>query len=201
MKIKSAVFERSATDLASCPRWALPEFAFIGRSNVGKSSLINSLTQRRDLAKVSNTPGKTQLINFFVINGTWSLVDLPGYGYAKLAQVQRFDFNESSADFLEGRRNLRRVFVLLDSRLPPQAIDLEFVRWLDATRVPFACVFTKTDKQSASHAQVNVELFKQQMAEWRADMPGVFLTSARTGSGRTELLGYIEQALAEKLRA
>jgi len=201
MKIKSAVFERSATDLASCPRWALPEFAFIGRSNVGKSSLINSLSERRALAKVSDTPGKTKLINFFVINGTWSLVDLPGYGYAKLAKVQRFDFNEASADFLEGRRNLRQVFVLLDSRLPPQAIDLEFVRWLDDSRVPFAFVFTKTDKQSASHAQVNVALFKQQVSQWRREPPPIFLSSARTGSGRGEILSFIEKALAEPLRA
>jgi GTP-binding protein len=201
MKIKSAVFETSATELASCPRWALPEFAFIGRSNVGKSSLINSLSERRDLAKVSDTPGKTQLINFFVINGNWSLVDLPGYGYAKVAKVQRFDFNEASADFLEGRRNLRRVFVLLDSRLTPQAIDLEFVRWLDASQVPFAFVFTKTDKQSASQAQVHVELFKQQVSEWLRDMPKIFLSSAKTASGRKDILGFIEQALNEPLRA
>lgn len=168
----------------------------IGRSNVGKSSVINMLSERRDLAKVSGTPGKTRLINFFVINGAWSLVDLPGYGYAKVARQQRFDFNEASADFLQGRPNLRRVFVLIDSRLTPQAIDLEFVRWLDQTRVPFAFIFTKTDKQSAAQTQANVELFKQRVSEWRGELPDIFPCSAATGSGRGAILGEIDRLLA-----
>src|SRR5688572_14106958 len=137
MKIKSATFEVSAPELRACPRWALPEFAFIGRSNVGKSSLINLLTERRDLAKVSATPGKTKLINFFVINGTWSIVDLPGYGYAEVGRQRRLEFHAAVADLLAGRRNLRCVFVLIDSRLPPQPIDLEFLRWLEGVSVPF----------------------------------------------------------------
>src|SRR5215216_483190 len=126
MKIHSAAFELSAPSIDTCPKWALPEFAFIGRSNVGKSSLINLLTEKRDLAKVSDTPGKTKLINFYVINDRWSLVDLPGYGYAHVSRKERSAFNVAVAEFLEQRRNLALVFVLLDSRLPPQPIDLEF---------------------------------------------------------------------------
>ncbi|MEN9632184.1 MAG: hypothetical protein RL077_588 [Verrucomicrobiota bacterium] len=195
MRIISAEFQVSAPDLNSCPRWGLPEFALIGRSNVGKSSLINVLTERRALAMVSDTPGKTKLLNFFVINAKWSLVDLPGYGYANVAKSQRADFNEATADFLAGRKNLRRIFVLIDSRLPPQAIDLEFLRWLDTGHVPFALIFTKTDKQSAAKGQVNVELFKKAMIGLRSEMPEIILSSARTGSGRTEILGSIERAM------
>lgn len=201
MKIKTAEFEASAPDLASCPRWALPEFALIGRSNVGKSSLLNALSDRRDLAKVSSTPGKTKLMNFFVINGTWSLVDLPGYGYAKVGRQEQLEFNESTGDFLEGRRNLRRVFVLIDSRLPPQAIDLEFVRWLDAGHVPYAFIFTKVDKHSATQAQANVTLFQQRVAEWRQEQPAFFLSSAKTGRGRSEILAHVTAALREPIRA
>jgi GTP-binding protein len=130
MKIKSAVFEKSAPTLATSPRWTLPEFAFIGRSNVGKSSLINLLTENNKLAKASDAPGKTKLINFFRVNTNWCLVDFPGYGYAKVAQEQRVDFNEAVADFIEQRETLRHLFVLIDSRLTPQKIDLEFVRWV-----------------------------------------------------------------------
>lgn len=195
MRIISAEFQVSAPDLNSCPRWGLPEFALIGRSNVGKSSLINVLTERRALAMVSDTPGKTKLLNFFVINAKWSLVDLPGYGYANVAKSQRADFNEATADFLAGRKNLRRIFVLIDSRLPPQAIDLEFLRWLDTGHVPFALIFTKTDKQSAAKGQVNVELFKKAMIGLRSEMPEIILSSARTGSGRSEILGSIERAM------
>src|SRR5687767_4951681 len=138
MKIKSAEFEVSAPDIRACPAWALPEFAFIGRSNVGKSSLINLLAERRELAKVSVTPGKTKLINFFVVNGAWSLVDLPGYGYAVIGKQRRLEFNEAVADFISSRRNLRCVFVLIDSRLPAQQIDLDFLSWLEGTHAPFA---------------------------------------------------------------
>ncbi|MSU49127.1 MAG: YihA family ribosome biogenesis GTP-binding protein [Opitutus sp.] len=195
MRIKSAVFEVSAPNLKSCPRWGLPEFAVIGRSNVGKSSLINSLTERRALAMVSDTPGKTKLMNFFVINSNWSLVDLPGYGYANVSREKRADFTEATADFLSGRKNLRRIFVLIDSRLPPQAIDLEFLQWLDTGHVPFVLIFTKTDKQSASKSQANIALFKQQMAGMRREMPEILLSSAKTGSGRTEILASIERAM------
>jgi len=201
MKILSAVFEVSAPSLELCPRWALPEFAFIGRSNVGKSSLINLLAQRRELAKVSDLPGKTRLINFYVMNDRWSLVDLPGYGYAAVAKKEHRAFNEAVAEFLGQRRNLVRVFVLIDSRLPPQAIDLEFVRWLGGCRAPFALVFTKADKQSAAQSQANIALFKARIAEWRPEVPEIFLSSSRTKSGRAEILGCIEAALAQTNRA
>jgi GTP-binding protein len=201
MKIKAAEFDVSAPDLRSCPKWALPEFAFIGRSNVGKSSLINLLTERRDLAKVSDTPGKTKLINFFVINGAWSLVDLPGYGYAAVGEQRRLEFNEAVADFLSGRRNLRCVFVLIDSRLSPQSIDLEFIRWLAGCTVPFALVFTKTDKQSAAQGQANVDLFKKAMGELRADLPAILVSSAKTRVGRGEILNYVEDTLTKHNRS
>jgi GTP-binding protein len=196
MKIKSANFELSAPDLNRCPAWALPEFAFIGRSNVGKSSLINLLTERRELAKVSDTPGKTRLINFYAINQRWSLVDLPGYGFAEGNQRERAAFNVAVADYLEQRSNLVRVFVVIDSRLAPQAIDLEFVRWLGTSHANYALIFSKTDKQSLTRTQANIALFKTRLAEWRADMPEIFLSSAAKKSGRTEILGCIEAALA-----
>jgi GTP-binding protein len=197
MKIKTAEFEVSAPDLRSCPEWALPEFAFIGRSNVGKSTLVNLLTGQRDHAKVSDAPGKTKLINFFVINGAWCLVDLPGYGYAEVGKQRRLEFNDAVADFLSGRRNLRRVFVLIDSRLPPQAIDIEFLRWLEGERVPFSLVFTKIDKQSASKARANVDVFTQAMGAWRTDLPEIFASSSVSRAGRSDILGCIEGVLAQ----
>ncbi len=200
MKIKSAEFDVSAPDLRSCPKWALPEFAFIGRSNVGKSSLINSLTDRRALAKVSVTPGKTQLINFFVINGAWSLVDLPGYGYAKVGRQRRLEFNEAVAGFISGRRNLRCVFVLIDSRLEPQPIDIEFLRWIEGIKVPYALIYTKTDKQSSTQTESNIAAFKKVMSEWREELPDLLISSAKTGLGRTAVLNYIEAVLAKANR-
>ena len=191
MKITSAAFETSAPDLRSCPTRSLPEFALIGRSNVGKSSLINSITHRKELARTSNTPGKTQLINFFLINEVWRLVDLPGYGYAKVGQQQRLDFNAAVAEFLADREMLRRVFVLIDSRLPPQPVDIEFIRWLEEVGRPFALVFTKMDKHSATQGRASVERFKQRVGEWRSELPPILMTSAETGAGRGELLGMI----------
>ncbi len=196
MKIKSALFDLSSPDLKSCPKSPLPEFAFIGRSNVGKSSLINMLCERKDLAKVSVTPGKTKLINFFLINGTWSLVDLPGYGYANVGRKDRDDFNKAVADYLEHRTNIIRVFVLIDSRLPPQKIDLEFISWLGNCSVAFALIFTKADKLSAAQVQANIEQFKQSMAEEWEDLPELFTCSSKTKQGRTEILNYVEQTLA-----
>lgn len=197
MKIKSAEFEVSAPDLSSCPKWALPEFAFIGRSNVGKSSLINLLTERRELAMVSDAPGKTKLINFFIINGAWCLVDLPGYGHAAVSHRRRLEFNEAVADFLSSRRNLRCVFVLIDSRLPPQPIDIEFLRWLENCKVRFALIFTKTDKQSASQGHANIEVFKKAMGQWRPDLPEIFASSSKTRAGRSDILDCIEATLAK----
>jgi GTP-binding protein len=199
MKIKSAVFQLSAPDLASCPQSVRPDFAFIGRSNVGKSSLLNALTQQKDLAKVSDLPGKTKLINFFLINNTWHLVDLPGYGFAKVTKDQRADFNESVADYLENRENLLCVFALIDSNLPPQRIDLEFLEWLGSTGTPFVLVFTKTDKLSAVRAQANIALFKKEISAWWPDeLPGIIVTSSKTGDGRGEILEVIAETLKAK---
>lgn len=197
VKIKSAVFELSAPDLASCPSWALPEFAFIGRSNVGKSSLINLLTDRRDLAKVSDLPGKTKLINLFVINERWSLVDLPGYGYAAVGHRERDEFNAAVSEYLTERANLSGIFVLIDSRLPPQRIDLQFVKWLSESGVAFGLVFTKTDKQSKTRTAESVALFMKTLAEGGCSVAEVFTSSAKTKEGRQELLGFIERKLSK----
>jgi len=196
MKIKSAVFETSAPTRASCPNWALPEFAFIGRSNVGKSSLINLLAERNALAKASVTPGKTKLINLFRFNSSWCLVDLPGYGYAKVARTERADFNQAVADYIEKRDNLRHLFVLIDSRLAPQDIDLQFVNWLTGVGVAFSLVFTKADKQSAAATAATVAAFKKASADFLPNFPAVFATSVTKKTGRTEILGAIEKELA-----
>ncbi len=191
MQIKSAEFVTSARSLAECPDWAYPEFAFIGRSNVGKSSMINMLAKRDRLAKVSATPGKTRLLNFFLMNQSWSLVDLPGYGFAKAAKSEKFDFNERAGDYLEQRANLRRVFVLIDSRHEPQRIDLDFLTWLGGTGVPFSLVFTKTDKQSAARTRVSVARFLETLAPLVSTAPEVLASSSKTGDGRSEILRVI----------
>ena len=202
MKIKSAEFEKSAPTLATSPRWTLPEFAFIGRSNVGKSSLINLLTERNALAKASVTPGKTKLINFFRINTNWCLVDLPGYGFAKVAREERADFNVAVANYIEKRDVLVHLFVLIDSRLTPQRIDVEFLRWLAGIEVAFSLVFTKTDKVSSSVVHSNISLFKQTMAEFLSQPPVIFATSSTKKSGRDELLAFIDTELTkEKMKA
>ena len=195
MQIKSAVFHISAPALEGAPDWERPEFAFIGRSNVGKSSIINMLTNKAALAKVSATPGKTQLLNFFVINETWCLVDLPGYGYAKIAKSEKINFNESVGDYIERRPNLRRVFVLIDSRLPPQRIDVDFIAWLVGGGVPFSLVFTKADKQSPAKTRKNAEIFVSSVAELVTTTPPIILSSSKNGSGRQEILKSIERSL------
>lgn len=197
MKIKSATFETSAPSLRAAPRLPLPEFAFIGRSNVGKSSLINLLAEKRDLAKVSDLPGKTRLLNFFTFNGNWRLVDLPGYGYAHVAKSERADFNEAVAEFLQRRATLRHTYVLIDVRHPPHGIDREFLGWLDAVRVPFSIVFTKADKQSAQQNQANVARFTQEVITGLAAAPAVFLSSAKTKAGRKEILAHVAHALTK----
>jgi len=198
MIIKSADYITSALDVASCPALGLPEFAVIGRSNVGKSSLINLLVGRKALARVSGTPGHTQMINFFSINERWTLVDLPGYGYAEAAKKIRRTFEPMISGFMTGRPNLARVFVLIDSRHPPQVIDLEFVQWLMSEGVPMALVFTKADKVTPTKVQTNIGLFQARMSEWCAELPRVFVTSATKGVGRGELLSFIGSALPEK---
>ncbi len=197
MKIKSAIFNMSARDLESAPDWDRPEFAFIGRSNVGKSSMINMLSNKDALAKVSSTPGKTQLLNFFVMNDLWILVDLPGYGYAKVAKSEKINFNESVGDYLERRENLRQVFVLIDSRLTPQPIDVDFVTWLGDCSVPFALVFTKADKQSAKKTQVTIDAFLETLPAHLAGIPPVIVSSSKERTGRVEILKLIEQGLTD----
>ena len=195
MIIKSAELEASAATAAAAPAGALPEFAFIGRSNVGKSSLVNLLAGRRDLAMVSATPGKTRLLNFFRINNAWRLVDLPGYGFAKGAQTERADFNVAVADYLERGANVVCVFVLIDAGIPPQRLDIEFIRWLDGCDVPFALVFTKADKIGHGRLQSAVAAFGRELAAAGVAMPEAFPVSARTKAGRDALRGFIEAQL------
>ena len=196
VNISSAIFDRSAPDLDSCPDESLPEFAFIGRSNVGKSSLLNMLSGRLDLARVSPTPGFTKLINFFTINRTWRLVDLPGYGFAAGARKARFKFNQAVDDYLRQRTSLCCVFALLDSGLPPQEIDVEFVAWLARNSVPFVLVFTKTDKATAATVEANIAAFTACISGWFEKLPAIFTCSAMAKQGRQELLGVINEAIA-----
>ena len=195
MKIKSVSFVVSNTDHKKCPEDGLPEFAFIGRSNVGKSSLINLLTGNKKLAKTSSTPGKTQLINHFVINDQWYLVDLPGYGYAKVSKSARSNWEKFIADYLTNRKSLMNIFILLDSRLEPQKIDLEFINWCGEKQLPFVLVFTKIDKLSSSALQRNTSKFKKEMLKTWEEMPLVFTTSSISGFGNEPILNYIDQIL------
>jgi len=196
MQIKSAEFTISNTEVSKCPLDGKPEFAFIGRSNVGKSSLINMLTSKKGLAKTSGTPGKTQLINHFLINEHWYLVDLPGYGYAKVSRTQRSSFERFISDYLTKRETLYNIFVLLDARLEPQKIDLEFMNWCGEKGLPFTMVFTKIDKLSSTALQKNLAKYKKEMLKVWAELPPVFTTSAQSGFGKEPLLNYIEQILA-----
>jgi GTP-binding protein len=198
VKIITAVFGGSSPDLASCPKSALPEFALIGRSNVGKSSLINMLTGSEGLAKVSQIPGKTQLINFFTINSAWNLVDLPGYGFAKVGKKGRRGFSEFVSDYLRHRPNLLGTFVLIDSRLSPQELDLEFLHWMVSSGLAFILVFTKTDSLSKQAARKNIESFLAHMSEITVEPPPYVLSSSKERQGRFEILDLIDAALAEQ---
>jgi GTP-binding protein len=195
MQIHSAEFIISARDDGGCPAWAHPEFAFIGRSNVGKSSLVNLLAMRHSLAKVSATPGKTRLINFFLMNRSWCLVDLPGYGFAKTSRHEKHEFLQSAGDYLETRPNLRRVFVLIDSRHPPQRIDLEFLEWLAGTGRPFSLIFTKTDKQSPAKTIASIERFQAAIAGLVAEQPEALSSSTQSRDGRAAILRAIGREL------
>ena len=197
MIIRSTALLGSAPDLASCPPSDLPEFAFIGRSNVGKSTIVNMLTQKKDLARVSGTPGKTQLINFFVINGSLTLVDLPGYGYAKVGRKERANFASFVSDYLQNRPNLMGTFVLIDSRLSPQQIDLDFLLWMVDCGLPFSLIFTKTDKLSPTAAKANIDAFLIRFQEISPDAPPVLASSSKLSRGRMEILELIASALAE----
>jgi GTP-binding protein len=191
VRIQSAKFELSALSLDTCPVSKLPEFAFIGRSNVGKSSLLNMLSNQTGLARVSKTPGRTREINFFTINDKWSLVDLPGYGFAKASKSDRARFNEFVSDYLTGRDNLRCAFVLIDSRHEPQEIDLSFVQWLAENQIPFSLVYTKGDKVKPTLVKQHIKLFTEAMSEWCEGEPEIFTTSAKSRDGRRELLEFI----------
>ncbi|MCG8577889.1 MAG: ribosome biogenesis GTP-binding protein YihA/YsxC [Flavobacteriales bacterium] len=192
MKINSAEFVMSNTEVAKCPKADRPEYAFIGRSNVGKSSLINMLTNNSKLAKTSGKPGKTQLINHFSINNDWYLVDLPGYGYAKVSKKLREKFEAFISNYLLERTNLMNVFVLIDSRHKPQQIDLEFMQWLGENGIPFSLVFTKVDKLKSQERKLFLKKYENEMLKIWAEMPPAFVTSATSGEGKDELLGYIE---------
>jgi GTP-binding protein len=197
MEITKAEFVQGSVDYANCPVTTKPEYAFIGRSNVGKSSLINTLTGRPGLAKTSQNPGKTQQINHFLINDSWYLVDLPGYGYAKVSQTERAKWEKMIRAYLLQRENLHCVFVLLDSRHPAQKSDLDFMRWLAEHGVPFAMLFTKTDKQSKTRTGALIDAYVARMLEEWEELPPYFLTSAESREGRDAVLSYISSLLAQ----
>ena len=197
MEIKQAEFSLSAPMVSMCPKDTKPEYAFIGRSNVGKSSLINMLTNNKKLAKTSSTPGKTLLINHFIINKEWYLVDLPGYGYAKRSKKEVEKLDQMIRGYILQREQLVNVFVLVDIRLEPQKIDIEFIEWLGVSSIPFAIVFTKADKLTANKARQAMEAYKKKLSETWEEMPPMFLTSAEKKDGRDDVLNYIEQINSE----
>lgn len=193
MKIKSAEFVISNTEYTKCPAPDKVEYAFIGRSNVGKSSLINMLTDRTKLAKTSGKPGKTQLINHFLINKEWYLVDLPGYGWAQVSKVDKQKWNKMNRNYITQRENLHNLFVLIDSRIPPQKIDLEFITWLGESQVPFSIIFTKADKPKNLKINANIKAFKVELKKIWEELPPTFVTSAAKKVGQKEILDYIQK--------
>lgn len=197
MTISSAEFSFSSSKLSQIPLDGLPEFAFIGRSNVGKSSLINMLTAHKGLAKVSATPGKTRLINHFLINKSWYLVDLPGYGYAKAGKTHRNEFAAIITDYITKSEKMHLLFVLIDSRHAPMKIDLDFMTMLGEKGVPFGIIFTKADKQNPRQTRLNVERYCETLSEWWEELPPVFVTSSEKRQGREEVLGFISDCIAD----
>ncbi len=192
MEITSASFAVSNTDYRKCPTPDKPEYAFIGRSNVGKSSLINMLVNRNALAKTSGKPGKTQLINHFLINKEWFIADLPGYGYAKVSKKSREQFHSFTVDYLKFRPNLQCVFVLIDSRIPPQKIDLDFMQFCGVKEIPFVICFTKTDKLNPTTMKNAINNFKAKMFETWEEIPQIFISSAVNENGQDDILNFIE---------
>ena len=196
MKIKSATFVMSNTDYKKCPQVDIPEYAFIGRSNAGKSSLINYLTNIKGLAKTSDKPGKTQLINHFIINETeapWYLVDLPGYGFAHVSKSKKEEWNNFLTEYILKRKNLLCLFVLIDSRLEPQEIDMQFMEWLANNEIPFVMVFTKTDKLTARQLMKNISTYNKVMMVTWEELPKQFLTSSAADKGKQEILHFIKE--------
>jgi GTP-binding protein len=193
MIIKTAKFVASNSDVKKCPPPLKPEYAFIGRSNVGKSSLINMLADNKHLAMTSSTPGKTQLINHYIINDSWYLVDLPGFGYAKVSKKLKEQFSTIITNYLKNRANLMCVFVLIDSRLEPQQIDLDFLFWLGTNHIPFVLAFTKADKITQKEVAKNVEIFKEKLLEEWEELPQIFVTSSEKKLGRKQILNWIHQ--------
>jgi len=193
MEIRKAEFVVSNTDVKKCPKTHFPEFAFIGRSNVGKSSLINMLVGKKDLALTSSKPGKTQLINHFLINDSWYLVDLPGYGYAKVARSSREQWEAFIANYILDRENLVCLFVLIDSRVPIQPIDAQFMKWLGEHEIPFCILFTKTDKLTKNELAKNLKEYENRMLGLWEEMPDNYISSAEKKTGREEILNYIEE--------
>lgn len=194
--LKDIKFIKSSPDIKSCPESNLPEYAFVGRSNVGKSSLINLITGQKRLAKTSSLPGKTRLINHFLIDNSWYLVDLPGYGYARVTKTERGKFLKIIRDFLIQRKSLACLFLLIDSRLAPQKSDLLFIRWLGEKQVPFALCFTKTDKLKKRQLDKSFQLYHKTLLEEWDSLPPVFFTSTENGQGKEEILQFIEQTNA-----
>ncbi|MDR2911026.1 MAG: ribosome biogenesis GTP-binding protein YihA/YsxC [Bacteroidales bacterium] len=193
MEIKEARFIISNTDVKKCPVPNKPEYAFIGRSNVGKSSLINMLTNKKSLAKTSGKPGKTQVINHFLVNEEWYLVDLPGYGYAKVPTAERKKWEKFIRKYILERENLYCLFVLIDSRHEPQTVDIEFMEWLGTNKISFVMVFTKIDKLNTGELDENIKVYEKKMQESWDEMPCFFITSAETRQGKTELLNFIDK--------
>lgn len=192
MEITSAEFVISNTDVKKCPAGIFPEYAFIGRSNVGKSSLINMLTSRKGLAMTSATPGKTMLINHFLINKNWYLVDLPGYGYARRGHKGKDQIRTIIEDYILEREQMTNLFVLIDSRLEPQKIDLEFIEWLGENGIPFAIIFTKADKLKGGRLKMNINSYLRELGKQWEELPPHFISSSEDRTGRTEILDYIE---------
>lgn len=197
MKITSAEFVTSSTDWKKCPETRKPEFAFIGRSNVGKSSLINMLVDHKKLAKTSSTPGKTQTINHFIVNDQWYLVDLPGYGYASVSKEARFEWGKMIEHYLKGRENLFCTFILLDARQKPQAIDFEFITWMGLHHLPMAILLTKTDKLKQQELAKSRKVIEAKLLEQWEELPPLFITSAEKKSGRDKVLDFISQSMED----
>lgn len=196
MLIKKAEFVKSSQNIKQCPEPDYPEFAFIGRSNVGKSSLINMLTGRKNLAKTSSTPGKTRLINHFLIDNKWYLVDLPGYGYAKVSKKQRKNFGSMIENYVSARDNLVCIFVLVDSRIKPQSIDFDFITWLGINGVPFAIIFTKTDKPNKKSLSQNLSEFELELKKSWEELPTRFISSAIKGTGKEDILEFVNSNIS-----